>query len=122
MKILTKTTTVRLPPDVYERVLFIAHRERKHPTSVMREAITSSALSDTETSQAPDTSPTLTHIRAFPSTYSSSEIIRTEPVCAVVPQSSFQPGTGKDRSHASNTEFHTFQKHLFQKGNTNHDQ
>jgi predicted transcriptional regulator len=39
MKILTRTTTIRLQPNIYEQVIKVAHEKRQHPTALMRQAI-----------------------------------------------------------------------------------
>lgn len=85
MKILTRTTTVRLLPDVYERVLFIAHEERKHPTSVMRDAITSTVLNHATTPvpQRPEVVPFLPQTGATASARPLFSDTQTDAVRAV---------------------------------------
>ena len=39
MKILTKTTTVRLPKPTHEEVIRLSTDLQRHPSSIMREAI-----------------------------------------------------------------------------------
>lgn len=101
MKILTRTTTLRLLPDIYERVLLIAHRERKHPTSVMREAITAIALRDTLVSPEPKCLPASTQLRVHSVGRSASDHTLTEPV---------RPVSSQVDSH-SNTKAEDLQNH-----------
>ena len=39
MKLLTRTTTIRLHPSIYEQVTRVAQDQRQHPTALMRQAI-----------------------------------------------------------------------------------